>query len=111
MEYCYIVRYRMIQNTLLVIKLLIKIHNYEYVMEDLKRIKRNNWVAKHPDTVQNISTAFGWILPKMTRGSGHTGAYISRMGNALGGANGFYLYYEDNIPDDVKNILLIQQLS
>ena len=50
MEYCYIVRYRMIQNTLLVIKLLIKIHNYEYVMEDLKRIKRNNWVAKHPGT-------------------------------------------------------------
>ena len=41
----------MIQNTLLVIKLLIKIHNYEYVMEDLKGIKRNNWVAKHPDTV------------------------------------------------------------
>ena len=80
MEYCYIVRCRMIQNTLLVIKLLIKIHNYEYVMEDLKRIKRNNWVAKHPDTVQNISTAFGWILPKMTRGSGHTGAYISWMG-------------------------------
>jgi len=70
----------MIQNTLLVIKLLIKIHNYEYVMEDLKRIKRNNWVAKHPDTVQNIYAAFGWILSKMTGGSGHTGAYISQMG-------------------------------
>ncbi len=80
MEYCYIVRCRMIQNTLLVIKLLIKIHNYEYVMEDLKGIKRNNWVAKHPDTVQNISAAFGEILSKMTRGSGHTGAYISQMG-------------------------------
>ena len=80
MEYCYIVRCRIIQNTLLVIKLLIKIHNYEYVMEDLKRIKRNNWVAKHPDTVQNIYAAFGWILSKMTGGSGHTGAYISRMG-------------------------------
>ena len=62
------------------IKLLIKIHNYEYVMEDLKGIKRNNWVAKHPDTVQNISAAFGEILSKMTRGSGHTGAYISQMG-------------------------------
>lgn len=60
----------MIQNTLLVIKLLIKIHNYEYVMEDLKRIKRNNWVAKHPDTVQNISDAFGGILSKMIGGSG-----------------------------------------
>jgi len=48
----------------------------------------------------------------MTGGGRHTtGAYLSRMGNALGGANGFYLYYEDNIPDDVKNILLIQQLS
>ena len=51
------------------------------------------------------------LLSKMTGGGGHTGAYISRMGNALGGANGFYLYYVDNIPDDVKNILLIQQLS
>ena len=70
----------MIQNTLLVIKLLIKIHNYEYAMEYLKRIKRNKWVAKHPDTVQNISAAFGGILSKMTGGSGHTGAYISRMG-------------------------------
>ena len=70
----------MIQNTLLVIKLLIKIHNYEYVMEDLKGIKRNNWVAKHPDTVQTSSAAFGEILSKMTRGSGHTGAYISQMG-------------------------------
>ena len=36
---------------------------------------------------------------------------LTSPGNALGGANGFYLYYEDNIPDDVKNILLIQQLS
>ena len=70
----------MIQNTLLVIKLLIKIHNYEYVMEYLKRIKRNKWVAKHPDIEQNISAAFGGILSKMTRGSGHTGAYISQMG-------------------------------
>lgn len=63
----------MIQNTLLVIKLLIKIHNYEYIMEDLKRIKRNNWVAKHPDTVQNISAAFGGILSKMAGGGRHTG--------------------------------------
>ena len=61
--------------------------------------------------MENISDAFGGILSKMTGGSGHTGAYLSRMGNALDGVNGFYLYYEDNIPDDVKNILLIQQLS
>ena len=111
MEYCYIVRCRMIQNTLLVIKLLIKIHNYEYVMEDLKGIKRNNWVAKHPDIEQSISAAFGGILSKMAGGSRYTGAYISRMGNALDGVNGFYLYYEDNISNDVKNIFLIQQLS
>ena len=39
------------------------------------------------------------------------GTYISRMGNALDGVNGFYLYYEDNISNDVKNIFLIQQLS
>ena len=70
----------MIQNTLLVIKLLIKIHKYEYIMEDLKRIKRNNWVAKHPDIEQSIFAAFGGILSKMTRGSGHTGTYISQMG-------------------------------
>lgn len=61
--------------------------------------------------MKNISVAFGRILSKMAGGGRHTGAYLSRMGNALGGANGFYLYYEDNIPDDVKNILLIQQLS
>ena len=61
--------------------------------------------------MQNISAAFGGILSKMAGGGGHTGAYISRMGNALGGVNRFYLYYEDNIPNDVKNIFLIQQLS
>ena len=82
--------------------------------------------------MKNISAAFGGILSKMAGGSRHTGAYISRMGtkwneldeemaamrgesskmgNDLDGVNGFYLYYEDNIPDDVKNILLIQQLS
>lgn len=49
--------------------------------------------------------------PRWQEGGGHTGAYISRMGNALGGVNRFYLYYEDNIPNDVKNILLIQQPS
>ena len=83
----------------------------EYAIGYLKKTKGKDWINKHPDTVQNISAAFGGILSKLTGGSGHTGAYISRMGNALGGANGFYLYYEDNIPDDVKNILLIQQLS
>jgi archaellum component FlaC len=59
----------------------------------------------------------------MAGGSRHTGAYISRMGtkwneldeemaamrgesskmgNDLDGVNGFYLYYEDNVPNDVK---------
>lgn len=59
--------------------------------------------------MENISDAFRGILSKMAGGSRHTGAYISRMGNALDGVNGFYLYYEDNIPDDVKNIFLIYQ--
>lgn len=46
------------------------------------------------------------LLSKMTGGGRHTtGAYISRMGNALGGVNRFYLYYEDNIPNDVKRYL------
>ena len=61
--------------------------------------------------MQNISGAFRGILSKMAGGGRHTGAYISRMGNALDGVNGFYLYYEDNISNDVKNIFLIQQLS
>lgn len=73
--------------------------------------------------MQNISAAFGGILSKMAGGGGHTGAYISRMGtkwneldeemaamrgesskmgNDLDGVNGFYLYYEDNVPNDVK---------
>ena len=56
--------------------------------------------------MQNISAAFGGILSKMAGGGRHTmGAYLSRMGNALGGANGFYLYYEDNVPNDVKKYL------
>ena len=62
------------------IKLLIKIHNYKYVMGYLKRIKGDKWIAKYPEVEQNISAAFGGILSKLTGGSGHTGAYISRMG-------------------------------
>ena len=83
----------------------------EYAIGYLKKTKGKDWINKHSIAVQNISAAFGGILSKMAGGGRHTGAYLSRMGNALGGANGFYLYYEDNIPDDVKNILLIQQLS
>ena len=49
--------------------------------------------------------------PRWQEGADTRGTYISRMGNALDGVNGFYLYYEDNISNDVKNIFLIQQLS
>ena len=52
----------------------------EYAIGYLKKTKGKDWINKHPDTVQNISAAFGEILSKMTRGSGHTGAYISQMG-------------------------------
>ena len=52
----------------------------EYAMEYLKQTKGKDWIAKHPDIVQNISAAFGGILSKMTGGSGHTGAYISQVG-------------------------------
>ena len=52
----------------------------EYAIEYLKQTKGKDWIAKHPDIVQNISAAFGGILSKMTGGSGHTGAYISQMG-------------------------------
>lgn len=55
--------------------------------------------------MKDISVAFGGILFKMAGGSRYTGAYISRMGNALDGVNGFYLYYEDNVPNDVKKYL------
>ena len=49
----------------------------EYAIGYLKKTKGKDWINKHPDTVQNISAAFGEILSKMTRGSGH---YISQMG-------------------------------
>ena len=52
----------------------------EYAIKYLKQTKGKDWINKHPDTVQNISAAFGGILSKMTGGSGHTGAYISQMG-------------------------------
>ena len=52
----------------------------EYAIEYLKKTKGKDWTNKHPDTVQNISAAFGGILSKMTGGSGHTSAYISQMG-------------------------------
>ena len=52
----------------------------EYAIGYLEKSKGKDWINKHPDTVQNISAAFGGILSKMTGGSGHTGAYISRMG-------------------------------
>ena len=52
----------------------------EYAIGYLEKTKGRDWIAKHPDTVQNISAAFGGILSKMTGGSGHTGAYISQMG-------------------------------
>ena len=52
----------------------------EYAIGYLEKTKGKDWINKHPDTVQNISAAFGGILFKMTGGSGHTGAYISQMG-------------------------------
>ena len=52
----------------------------EYAIGYLEKSKGKDWINKHPDTVQNISAAFGGILSKMAGGSGHTGAYISQMG-------------------------------
>ena len=52
----------------------------EYAIGYLEKTKGKDWINKHPDTVQNISAAFGGILSKMTGGSRHTGAYISQMG-------------------------------
>ena len=103
----------------------------EYAIEYLKQTKGKDWINKHPDTVQNISAAFGGILSKMTGGNGHTGAYISQMGTkwneldeemaAMRGkeprdgfneeseshdeVNNLYSYYEENVSDDIKNRL------
>ena len=52
----------------------------EYAIGYLEKSKGKDWINKHPDTVQNISAAFGGILSQMTGGSGHTGAYISQIG-------------------------------
>lgn len=52
----------------------------EFALAYIEKTKGRNWMDTHPDTVQNIYAAFGGILSKMTGGSGHTGAYISRMG-------------------------------
>ena len=52
----------------------------EFALAYMEKTKGRDWMDKHPDTVQNISAAFGGILSKMTGGSGHTGAYISQMG-------------------------------
>ena len=52
----------------------------EFALAYMEKTKGRDWMDKHPDTVQAISTAFGGILSKMTGGSGHTGAYISQMG-------------------------------
>ncbi|MEE1473339.1 hypothetical protein [Dialister invisus] len=51
----------------------------EYAIEYLKQTKGKDWINKHPDTVQNISAAFGGILSKMTGGR-NTGAYTAQMG-------------------------------
>ena len=52
----------------------------EFALAYMEKTKGRDWMDKHPDTVQAISTALGGILSKMTGGSGHTGAYISQMG-------------------------------
>ena len=52
----------------------------EFALAYIEKTKGRDWMDTHPDTVQNISAAFGGILSKMTGGSGHTGAYISQMG-------------------------------
>ena len=52
----------------------------EYAIGYLEKSKGKDWINKHPDTVQSIFAALGGILSNMTGGSGHTGAYISRMG-------------------------------
>ena len=51
----------------------------EYAIGYLEKSKGKDWINKHPDTVQNISAAFGGILSKMTGGR-NTGAYTAQMG-------------------------------
>ena len=73
----------------------------EYAIEYLKQTKGKDWINKHPDTVQNISAAFGGILSKMTGGR-NTGAYTAQMG-----AKWNYLGFE--LPEFKK--LLVKDLK
>ena len=73
----------------------------EYAIEYLKQTKGKDWIAKHPDIVQNISAAFGGILSKMT-GDRNTGAYTAQMG-----AKWNYLGFE--LPEFKK--LLVKDLK
>ena len=73
----------------------------EYAIGYLEKSKGKDWINKHPDTVQNISAAFGGILSKMTGGR-NTGAYTAQMG-----AKWNYLGFE--LPEFKK--LLVKDLK
>ena len=51
----------------------------EYAIGYLEKTKGKDWINKHPDTVQAISTALGAVAGSLT-GDRNTGAYISQMG-------------------------------
>ncbi len=51
----------------------------EYAVGYIEKTKGKEWMAKHPDAVQAISTALGGIVGSVA-GDGSTGAYTAQMG-------------------------------
>ena len=51
----------------------------EFALAYMEKTKGRNWMDKHPDTVQAISTALGAVAGSLT-GDRNTGAYTAQMG-------------------------------
>ena len=51
----------------------------EFVLAYMEKTKGRDWMDKHPDTVQAISTALGAVAGSLT-GDRNTGAYTAQMG-------------------------------
>ena len=73
----------------------------EFALAYMEKTKGRNWMDKHPDTVQAISTALGAVAGSLT-GDRNTGAYTAQMG-----AKWNYLGFE--LPEFKK--LLVKDLK
>ena len=73
----------------------------EFALAYMEKTKGRDWMDKHPDTVQAISTALGAVAGSLT-GDRNTGAYTAQMG-----AKWNYLGFE--LPEFKK--LLVKDLK